>query len=342
MRTGHASWWKVLTAGMAVVAGLGLVASARGAEVRNVTAKQRYPWNGLVDIRFTASGIEEGIAWPLTVSAVEPDSGDIREVSHFWIVRDGTNSTDRVLHADGEYELLWDAQSDLGEVICSNMVVQVAFGAHAMVRLWEGGPYWADRNIGAEEPWDYGYYFWWGDPVGYKWENDQWVASDGSLSGFSFTDTNAPTCKVNNARLLSRGWITEDYVLAPEFDPAQAQWGGGWRMPTRHELTNLIVNCEWTWMTTNGVKGYVVRGRGDFAAVSIFLPTAGWGNGTAWERSGEYGHFWSSDPDSDNNVPRTWRLNFRKSNVISMNMHYDRFVGTSCRPVQGGSEPQMQ
>ena len=31
------------------------------------------------------------------------------------------------------------------------------------VQLWEGGPYWATTNIGAEKPEDSGYYFWWGD-----------------------------------------------------------------------------------------------------------------------------------------------------------------------------------
>ena len=34
------------------------------------------------------------------------------------------------------------------------------------VQLWEGGPYWADKNIGADNPWDYGLYFWWGDTKG--------------------------------------------------------------------------------------------------------------------------------------------------------------------------------
>ena len=24
------------------------------------------------------------------------------------------------------------------------------------VQLWEGGPYWADRNVGADEPWEPG------------------------------------------------------------------------------------------------------------------------------------------------------------------------------------------
>ena len=39
---------------------------------------------------------------------------------------------------------------------------------HRKVQLWAGGPYWAETNVGAEEPWEYGFYFWWGDTVGYR------------------------------------------------------------------------------------------------------------------------------------------------------------------------------
>ena len=60
-----------------------------------------------------------------------------------------------------------------------------ADGAHGKVRLWEDGPFWAETNVGAENPEDSGYYFWWGDTIGYKWENMHWVASDGSAANFS-------------------------------------------------------------------------------------------------------------------------------------------------------------
>ena len=46
--------------------------------------------------------------------------------------------------------------------------------SNGKAQLWKGGPYWADRNIGAEKPWDYGCYFWWGDTIGYKRENNAW------------------------------------------------------------------------------------------------------------------------------------------------------------------------
>ena len=48
------------------------------------------------------------------------------------------------------------------------------------VQLWEDGPYWAETNIGADEPWDYGYYFWWGDAVGCEWKNNKWARLNGS------------------------------------------------------------------------------------------------------------------------------------------------------------------
>ena len=123
------------------------------------------------------------------------------------------------------------------------------------VQLWAGGPYWAETNVGADDPWEYGLYFWWGDTVGYRWENNAWAASDGSTSNFSFEEDNAPTYGKNNATLQSEGWITADGILTSAHDAARAHWGGGWRMPTAQELSALNDNCDWTWTTTNGVGG---------------------------------------------------------------------------------------
>lgn len=170
--------------------------SAEGSEpkVTDVVAKQRYPWNGLVDITCKVSGIVGTTnELKLALAAVMPETGNARSVRNFWIVRGGSNSTDRAVTADGNYRLLWDAAADLGTVDYSNMVVRVSFDAHDKVQLWEGGPYWATTNIGAEEPWEYGYYFWWGDTVGYRRENDKWVASDGSSLNFPFSYSNVKT-----------------------------------------------------------------------------------------------------------------------------------------------------
>ncbi len=115
------------------------------------------------------------------------------------------------------------------------------------VQLWEGGPYWATKNIGAENPIDYGFYFWWGDTVGYKREGAAWVASDGSKSKFSFEDDNTLSYDKSIGKLKSGGWITvkgwfsRDYALAPKHDAARVHWGG--RMAHADE-TRIRRSCQ--------------------------------------------------------------------------------------------------
>ena len=199
------------------------------------------------------------------------------------------------------------------------------------VQLWEGGPYWATTNIGAEKPEDYGYSFWWGDTVGYKRENDKWVASDGSNSNFSFDLSNTPTYGKDNSTLQSEGWITADGVLAPEHDAAKKHWGGDWRMPTDQEFDDLISKCDWVWTSTNGVNGYIVRGKGDYSSVSIFLP-AGYVDEPSLYDAGSYGFYWSSVPNSD--YYRAWYLGF-DSSYHGTDSYGRRDAAHSVRPLQG-------
>ena len=313
--------------------------------VTDVVAKQRYPWNGLVDITCKVTGISgttKGLEF--AVAAVMPDTGNARRASHFWVVKDGTNSTDLAVHANGNYRLLWDARADLGQMRHTNMVVSVTLhnpAAYDKVQLWAGGPYWATTNIGAEKPEDSGYYFWWGDTVGYRRENGAWtgtwVASDGSSSGFSFVEENSPTDDKGIFTLQSEGWITADRVLAPEHDAAHVQWGGSWRMPTLQELSDLNSNCDWIRAMKNGVRGYVVRGRGDYATASIFLPCAGAGVGTSLDYAGSRGYYLSSVPGSHYYYSRAWGLSFYSSYHGTDDGH-DRYGGLSLRPVQGFAE----
>ena len=232
----------------------------------------------------------------------------------------------------------WTATSGGTQITSSPTVTgNVIYYAHwqklrEKVQLWEDGPYWATTNIGAEKPEDYGYYFWWGDTVGYKRENDKWVASDGSNSDFSFSSDNTPTYEKSISTLKYKGWITSDGVLAPEHDAANIHWGNGWRMPTKDEFDALLSNCDWTWTKQSGVNGYVVKGRGAYASNSIFLPAAGYGRGTSLNDSGSDGNYWSSVPYSDSGY--AWNLGFysRDHNTYSYGC---RYYGRSVRPVLG-------
>lgn len=312
---------------------LGFVASA-APTVTDVVAKQRYPWNGLVDITCKVTGIEDSKSYDFCVDAVIPDCGTTNGLSQFWVVQNGTKQNSFKVTANGDYHLIWDAKAELGSTRYTNMIVSVnLLRCRDRVQLWEGGPYWATTNIGAEKPEDYGYYFWWGDTVGYKRENTKWVASEGSNSS-----NNTPTYNKSISTLQSEGWIVSKdgaYVLAPEHDAAQAHWGGNWRMPTRQEFNDLISKCDWVWTSTNGVNGYIVRGEGDYSSVSIFLPCAGNGFGTSiHDGAGSYGYYWSSVPHTDGDD--AWCLYFNSGGPSTLNYYgYYRYYLMSVRPLQG-------
>ena len=234
-----------------------------------------------------------------------------------------------------------------GRVAASTGIVNRA--VHNKVQLWEGGPYWADTNIGAEKPEDYGFYFWWGDTVGFIRKGDAWMASDGSFTDFEFGEERTPTCRKSLSTLKGEGWIIrgkerqsllgklfgvrEDKVLTTKHDAAQVHWGGEWRMPTKQELKDLCSKCDWTWTTMNGAHGYVVRGRGIYAALSIFLPCAGYGLGASLGHAGSTGAYWASVPHSDFNNSEAWDLGFN-SGRHSVSYYY-RYYGQSVRPVIG-------
>ena len=242
---------------------------------------------------------------------------------------------------DGE-KVYDDKANILNLSIINGAVINLyAVWEESKVQLWEGGPCWATTNIGAVKPEDYGCYFWWGDTVGYKRENDKWVASDGSNSNFSFSHSNTPTYNKSISTLQSEGWVTSDGALAPGHDAANIHWGNGWRMPTKAEWDALLSNCDWTWITMNGVKGYIVKGRGDYASNSIFLPAAseGWGTslytGPSLHPFEAFGFYWSSVTSSDFDE-LAWYLFFSSgySKSYYMNTGF-RSEGLPIRPVQG-------
>ena len=125
---------------------------------------------------------------------------------------------------------------------------------------------WATCNVGASNSSDYGDYFAWGKTSPKSTDVSDYHKVWGDISG------------------------------NPSLDAAAAQWGGGWRMPTKAEFQELIDNCTWTWTTHGGHHGYKVTGPN---GNSIFLPAAGWlYDGRSNIQSDVRGSYWSSNEDS--------------------------------------------
>ena len=124
------------------------------------------------------------------------------------------------------------------------------------------GTKWANMNVAASTPEEYGGYYAWGETEekdNYSWSTYKWCR--GSY------DTQTKYCTDS-----SYGTVDNKTVLDPEDDVAHVKWGGTWRMPTLDEQKELLNKCTWNWTTQNGVNGY--KGTGPNGN-SIFLPAAG-------------------------------------------------------------------
>ena len=205
-----------------------------------------------------------------------------------------------------------------------NLVVNFAVsgGEHAYVDLGlPSGLLWATCNVGAEAPEDYGDYFAWGETQPkdtYNWSTYQYC--NGSSSTL--------TKYCNNSSYGYNGFTDNLTTLLPEDDAATANWGSGWRMPTKEEFQELYNNTTVTWTTQNGVNGRLFTASN---GNSLFLPAAGGRWDDELDLAGYYGFYWSSSlyagyPDY------AWGLGFN-SDYAYVDVHY-RNYGFSVRPVR--------
>ena len=155
--------------------------------------------------------------------------------------------------------------------------------------------------MGAENPWDYGDYYAWGEIVPKE----------------EFTEENS----------LTYGIDIPDISGDPEYDAARADWGGTWRIPDETEMNELIEECDWEWTTDHDINGFRITGPN---GNSIFLPAAGYMNGTLLDYAGNNGLYWGSTPFESNPI-YSYGLGFLSSYQGYGIDH--RYYGYSIRPV---------
>ena len=149
--------------------------------------------------------------------------------------------------------------------------------------------------------------------------------STGTINGYEWVDLGLPS-KLRWATCNVGANYPEDYGSYLTFDEANdVTWGGSWRTPTKDELSELSSNCSWTWTTLNGINGCNVTGPN---GNSIFLPAAGYRNGSSLYYVGSGGYYWSSTPYGSDYA---YYLGFDSS---GQNMYgYNRSRGQSVRLV---------
>ena len=143
---------------------------------------------------------------------------------------------------------------------------------------------WADANVGAASPTDFGYYYAWGETSikkDYSWNNYKWAGgSNTSLTKYCMADSYGSTDGLS--------------LLQPEDDMARVAYGGKWRMPSIDEWKELKENCTWTKEIVNGeFAGYTVSN--EILETSIFLPAAGGWENAEVHRLGTTGFYWAAD-----------------------------------------------
>lgn len=152
---------------------------------------------------------------------------------------------------------------------------------------------WATQNVGANTLYDCGYLFAWGETEPkniYSWSNYKWCHKECNR------DTSKITIKITKyCTDMNFGILDNKKILEKEDDAASVNFGGNWRMPTYDELSELVVNCNWS-MTDNynstGVSGVV--GVSNINKNVIFFPCE------KKEGNDSYLFLWSSSVMYDN------------------------------------------
>ncbi len=175
-------------------------------------------------------------------------------------------------------------------------------GGHMYVDLGlPSGTLWSVCNMGADKPEEFGSYYAWGETStksSYNWNTYSIGTELDSLP-----------------------------VLDDAHDAAAANWGYGWRMPSREDFDEIVTYCTKTWTTRNNVNGYLITGPN---GNSMFLPASGGrGDGNIYE-SGSCGFYWlNSVYTSDTQFAWGFLLD---SDSFSETSYY-RMYGQTIRPV---------
>ena len=231
--------------------------------------------------------------------------------------------------------------TDMQEITISrNIILYAQWSSHEFVDLGlPSGTLWANCNVGATNPEDYGDYFAWGETApkevflvsNYNYGVATYCVVNGESYGFKLTKY------CNDSRFGYRGYTDDLTILEAIDDASTVNWGCAWRMPTHEEMVELNDNCIKTRTTKNGINGLLVTGPN---GNSIFLPSAGGYNNLNSTNNidgvGEQAMYWSSSLchwEWTNPTAATIIRFYSNSDDNSIVSICSRYYGQSVRPV---------
>ncbi len=135
------------------------------------------------------------------------------------------------------------------------------------VQLWEGGPKWAEFNLGSTAA----------DYSGASPDSSHF----GNYYAWGAKEARSAKCDSTHA-VLSASDTT---------DTAFRLWKNGWKMPSKYYMEQLTSTNKCTWVWCDGstvqyvpgctIKGFKISGKGDYSMNHIFLPASGF-----WRKDG--------------------------------------------------------
>lgn len=223
-------------------------------------------------------------------------------------------------HEDGT---VWSALTDLDTVYIYRVEEE-----HNWVDLGlPSGLLWATRNVGADSPEDYGDYFAWAEtqPKSYY----DWDTYTYTCGGY---DDLTKYCSRSDSGC--NGYTDNLTILQAGDDAATANWGSGWRTPTREEWEELLDHCTSVWTTQNGVRGQRFTGPN---GNTLFLPAAGYRWDGRLYYAGSYGYYWSSSLYTDG-PSYAWYCYFSSGYCDMSDYGIGRNTGHSVRAVRSARQ----
>ena len=186
------------------------------------------------------------------------------------------------------------------------------------------GLLWAECNLGATKPEEYGDYYAWGETstkevyTGETYKYCTAVDEEGWVKTLSKYNTDSEYGTPDNLT-----------TLQPSDDVATQKLGNGARMPTETEWCELLANTNSEWTSENGVYGRKLTASN---GKSLFFPAAGGRYGSELLYAGEHGFYWSSSLLADY-PDDAWGFYFNSGNQDVGSGGY-RHYGNSVRAVR--------